>query len=509
MSWQPYPGGPGQPQTGGPARPHHPPQGYSQGPPPPHQPQPGPPHQPQPGPPRQPQQGPPGQPQQPPRPQDDPDRTVRRRAPGAASAANGPLHPNHPHTPTPFRAETLQRLAEEGRAAQAGFPAQAQAGQLPSYAPNPTQRPVLRWVLIGSIVTVFALIAVLWALYFLIGFGVPVTAIALIGALIPLFIVIPTFLWLDSYASEPVRYLAFAFFWGALVSTLVSLIFNTVGGVLVIGATGATDEGTASALTAVLVAPPVEETFKGVLLLLFLVFRRHTFDGITDGMVYAGLVAAGFAFTENIMYLGMSTTEAGPAGFIITVIMRCIASPFAHPMFTCLTGIGVGIAALSSNIGVRIFAPFAGWVCAVLAHAGWNALATMVPNAGYQILAHLVILLPIFLAWLGMIVWARQREGKLVAEHLGPYVEYGWLDRSELQMLSSLSARRAARRWAKQNRGPMGLRSMRAFQDTAVDLSCIRRRMYHGSAPVDAQLKEGRMLEALGRERAVFAGHQW
>ena len=24
-----------------------------------------------------------------------------------------------------------------------------------------------------------------------------------------------------------------------------------------------------------------------------------------------------------------------------------------------------------------------------------------------------------------------------------------------------------------------------------------------------AQLKEGRMLEALGRERAVFAGHQW
>ena len=33
-------------------------------------------------------------------------------------------------------------------------------------------------------------------------------------------------------------------------------------------------------------------------------FRRREFDGVVDGVVYAGLVAAGFAFTENILYFG-------------------------------------------------------------------------------------------------------------------------------------------------------------------------------------------------------------
>ena len=40
-----------------------------------------------------------------------------------------------------------------------------------------------------------------------------------------------------------------------------------------------------------------------------LIFRRREFDGIVDGIVYAGLVAAGFAFTENILYFGRAFAE--------------------------------------------------------------------------------------------------------------------------------------------------------------------------------------------------------
>ena len=36
---------------------------------------------------------------------------------------------------------------------------------------------------------------------------------------------------------------------------------------------------------------------------------RREFDGVTDGMVYAGICAAGFAFTENIEYLAQAYAE--------------------------------------------------------------------------------------------------------------------------------------------------------------------------------------------------------
>ena len=53
----------------------------------------------------------------------------------------------------------------------------------------------------------------------------------------------------------------------------------------------------------------------GLLLLFFL--RRRTFDGPIDGVVYAGIIAAGFAFTENILYFGKHCRNptARPAGW--------------------------------------------------------------------------------------------------------------------------------------------------------------------------------------------------
>ena len=50
------------------------------------------------------------------------------------------------------------------------------------------------------------------------------------------------------------------------------------------------------------IAPLTEEAGKGLFVLLLLYIRRHTLDGVIDGLVYAGLVGVGFAFTENILY---------------------------------------------------------------------------------------------------------------------------------------------------------------------------------------------------------------
>jgi RsiW-degrading membrane proteinase PrsW (M82 family) len=38
-------------------------------------------------------------------------------------------------------------------------------------------------------------------------------------------------------------------------------------------------------------------------------WRRFAFDGVLDGLVYAGMVGLGFAFTENILYYSRAALE--------------------------------------------------------------------------------------------------------------------------------------------------------------------------------------------------------
>ena len=114
-----------------------------------------------------------------------------------------------------------------------------------------------------------------------------------------------------------------------------------------------------------IVAPVTEEASKGLFLLLLLWWRRAELDGVLDGIVYAGMVGIGFAFIENILYLAAAyngTDGTGPGGtsaLTSTFVMRCLFSPFAHPLFTTFTGIGVGIAVGSRSHLVRVVAPLA------------------------------------------------------------------------------------------------------------------------------------------------------
>ena len=114
------------------------------------------------------------------------------------------------------------------------------------------------------------------------------------------------------------------------------------------------------------VAPVTEEVTKGAFLVLLLWWRRHELDGVLDGIVYAGMVGVGFAYTENILYLAAAydgTDGLGPGGttaLTSTFVVRCLISPFAHPFFTAFIGIGVGLAIASRRTSVRLLAPVVG-----------------------------------------------------------------------------------------------------------------------------------------------------
>jgi RsiW-degrading membrane proteinase PrsW (M82 family) len=357
-------------------------------------------------------------------------------------------------------------------------------------------------LLTGFVLVGFGLAAIVLSVYYGATLGVVTTLLAVVLAAIPLGIVIPTFLWLDRFEAEPVRYLVTAFLWGALVAALAAGVFNTGANIAFQAATGKNDD--ALLATAVLSAPPVEEACKGLLVLLVWWFRRREFDGIIDGMVYAGVVAAGFAFTENIQYLGMAYSDGGDAALTGTFIARCLFTPFAHPMFTVLTGIGIGIAATTRSRALKVLAPVGGYVLAVLSHAIWN-LAAITGGAGLLSVS-LVVEVPIFIAFVVLVVWARHREGRLIGRHLSAYADAGWLSPNEVKMLSTMSGRRAARVWARTTGGRAMLRSMRRFQDSASELALLRARMYHSAADSKALETERDLLQSVTASRQQLLG---
>ena len=367
---------------------------------------------------------------------------------------------------------------------------------------DPTARSALRGLLLAGVAAVgFLLAALVVSAYLGAAFGVQTALLALALALVPLGIVIPTFLWLDRFESEPTRYVVGAFLWGALVAALVAALLNT-SAIAVLEAS--TDPQAALQTTAVLVAPFVEEAAKGSLVLLVWWLARREFDGITDGMVYAGICAAGFAFTENIQYLAQAYSEGGGEALTGTFVARCLMSPFAHPMFTVLFGVGVGVAATSRTWLPRILGPVLGYLLAVLSHALWNLAA--VSGGRGMVVVYVLVEVPIFLAFLGFVVWARRREGRLIGQFLRPYADVGWLSAGEVAMLSSMPRRREARAWARANRGRRGLAAMRAFQDTASELALLRRRVVHSAADEHAVAQERELLAALRARRAEFVG---
>jgi RsiW-degrading membrane proteinase PrsW (M82 family) len=355
-------------------------------------------------------------------------------------------------------------------------------------------------ITIGVVASIF--LACLLVLVSIVGerLGAQTILVSVLMAIVPLLVIVPTYLWLDRYEAEPVRYQVFAFLWGAVVAVVGAFLLNTFGLKLLVEArwTNPLETG------AVYLAPITEETLKGLGILAIYLFRRREFDGIIDGIVYAGLIGAGFAFSENILYLGQAYTVYGDEGLTSTFIVRCLMGPFGHPLFTSMTGIGIGIAVSTRDPAVRVLAVLGGWVCAVVLHGLWN-LSALAGMDGF-VEAYITYQVPLFLAFVGFLVWLRRREGRLIGQYLSPYADAGWLTHGEVAMLSNLTYRRAAREWAKRTGGRAAKRSMDAFQDSASDLALLRSRLVHGTAEPNAAERELVLLNAITAHRRDFVG---
>jgi RsiW-degrading membrane proteinase PrsW (M82 family) len=373
----------------------------------------------------------------------------------------------------------------------------AAATLTPVPGPGRTARSrIVRWLLGAVVVLVFLACGALTVLAIGSSTGLVGLTAGFVFALVPVCIVVPALLWLDRFEAEPTSSLVFAFTWGALVATFLALLVNSYSLVVL------RESGGDPSVTSVLVAPWVEETCKGAAVVLVLLWRRREFDGIVDGIVYAGLAGVGFAFTENVLYFGRSLQETGTAGLAVTFVLRAIFSPFAHPLFTMCTGIGLGVAVTTRRSWVRVVAPVVGWLCAVALHAMWN-LSAVAGLRGFLGI-YLLVQVPIFLAAVGFALWMRRREARLVTRHLQVYAASGWFTPAEVAMLGSMGERRRARAWAQSVGGSTGRRAMAGFQAAATELAFLRDRQLRSRVPDDARAAEAGLLRQVTAQRYGF-----
>lgn len=365
-----------------------------------------------------------------------------------------------------------------------------------STAPNPTGRPGRRNLLTtGVIIAVFLIAMAALSVFFSVDLGLESTLVAATVAAVPVLIVVPVYLWVDRMEAEPVRYLVFAFLWGALCAAVGAILLNTGIHVLLTAAHAAH----ADEVSSVISAPLVEETLKGAAIVLIAWRRRREFDGVIDGIVYAGMAGAGFAFSENILYLGHAYAEYGNQGLGATFILRCLMAPFAHPLFTACIGIGLGLAAsVARTVWGKIGYGLLGYACAMLLHAVWNLSATL--DAYFEV--YLIVQVPLFIGFLALLFLLKRREGETIRRQLTAYADHGWFTYPEVAMLASLPARRQAKQWAHAWIGERGERAMEAFQSQASDLALLRQRMTKQAAEADAVIRERELLEAIAAHRA-------
>jgi RsiW-degrading membrane proteinase PrsW (M82 family) len=372
-------------------------------------------------------------------------------------------------------------------------------------------RRALKWLL-GIVALLFALLVGLMVLGLIAGelterggaAGPIAFLVGIVFAMLPVPIYIMLILWIDRYESEPIWMLMTAFLWGSTIAVLAAYILNTINHIIAASMWG---HDVGELFSAVVSAPVVEESAKALILFIFFFWKKDEFDGILDGIVYAGMVGLGFAMTENVQYYGKAALQGGIEGTVILFIIRGGMAAFSHPLFTSMTGIGLGWARQSNSKFVKLIMPLFGFGLAMLLHATWNFSASLGPLAFF--LTYGAVMIPIFVFTLVSVIFAWRREGRVVREYLLPDLQRGIFSQEEYNRLGSVRGRMGAS-FRALTRGGFGVwRARMQYNQMASELAFHRSRVARGfsSNQQSAQEREAAYLQLLQDLRNRLGPH--
>jgi RsiW-degrading membrane proteinase PrsW (M82 family) len=255
--------------------------------------------------------------------------------------------------------------------------------------------------------------------------------VSLFFGFVPMFFFAAFVYWLDRYEKEPKILLGATFFWGVVIAAGGAFIINTAFGIGIYIFTGS--EGTADIGTASIVAPIVEESLKGLaVVIVFFLFYKE-FDSILDGIIYASIAALGFAATENTLYIYRNGyQESGWNGLFLLAFIRVVIVGWQHPFYTSFTGIGFAISRTNRNIFIKLITPLIGFGVAVTTHAFHNTFGGLI--GGLEGLAA-----GTFVDWVGwtimfvFILWMISNERNIVKNQLRAEVSSGLISQTQYQ----------------------------------------------------------------------------
>lgn len=366
--------------------------------------------------------------------------------------------------------------------------------------PRPLPRPIRQ---VGApLGAIIALGVITGLLVLLLTAANPVGAITgFVLSSVVMSLVLLAYLWLDRWEPEPPRLLLLAFGWGSSIAVLLSLTLEVLGQSL-FAATPLLSEGFDAAAIR---APLIEEAAKGAFLLIMLTGRRRNeLNSLTDCMVYAGITATGFSWLEDIEYIAGADT---PGKTVATAVMRLIMAPFAHPLFTTMTGIGVYCALRLRNPAAKTGAILLGYLAAVALHATWNG--SLLLGVTTYLAVYLFWMVPVFVLVVMTAVLSRRREQRMVAGKLPGMVAGGLVTANEATWLGSLRTRKSAIREATRIGGrPVG-KAVARFAAAVVELAFVRDRIESGSADQRVHQLQQEQMYAVAGARYSAPVLQW
>lgn len=347
------------------------------------------------------------------------------------------------------------------------------------------------WIIAGVILLFAAILGPLSLLAIGLDTGPAGFFAGFLMALAPVPFYVAFALWVDRFEPEPWGMLGLAFIWGASIAVFFAMVFNGINEGIFAQVAGA---AYASTMMAVLSAPIVEELGKGAALLLLFWWRRDEFDNVTDGIVYASMVGLGFAMTENIHYYASAFKEGGGAGAATVFFLRGILAPFSHPLYTSMTGIGLGLARESSRRRTKLIAPVIGLAAAMLLHALWNLFASM---GAIFLAAYVVVMIPAFVAVIVIAIVSLRREAKIIRTHLECVA---MLSKEDIAVVTSVRRRIAASAQALFRGGFGKWAARRRFHALATELAFHSWRCSR-EAISDADAVRAELIEAVRAAR--------
>ncbi|MGI9253475.1 MAG: PrsW family intramembrane metalloprotease [Thermomicrobiales bacterium] len=305
------------------------------------------------------------------------------------------------------------------------------------------------------------------------------------AATIPAAVIAWIIVRLDRYEPEPKKALIFAFLWGAVGAILFSLLGSLILSLVASDVSGP-----------VIIAPIVEESFKGIALIVLTYFYRRELDNTLDGLIYGALIGLGFAFTENILYFGQAYLSDGLLGLGALFIARAVFGGFGHAIYTGIFGASIGWARGQYFKGyLRFIVPLLGWALAVALHATWNAGATGVWHLvegndnfflGIASLA-LVVIVPGLILLYTVARIAHRRELGILREQLQSEVVAGTLTATEYAAITDDHLRKERLREAAHTGGRPAKKQQQRFFDTAAELAYRKHHIERGEALTPGQ----------------------